>query len=95
MTTKDRLTGAANDDAPKEMDSNSPATHLDRIDSPKAENLKVYEWANRWGFKPRQVVDAARRLNMRVQNRLTRLSTSDANRILTELQSPAGDSESD
>ena len=94
MTTKDRLPGAANDDAPKEMHSDSPTTDIRRIDSPKAENIKVYEWATRWGFKPRQVVDAARRLNMRVQNRLTRLSTSDANRILSELQSPADGLES-
>jgi hypothetical protein len=85
---------ASDADAPKETDSDAPMTHSAKNDSPKAENLKVYEWAATWGCRPRQVIEVARRLNIRVQNRLTRLSPTNAHRILTDIESASADSES-
>ncbi len=93
MNIKDKTENETNSNAPKDALPNEAIAQSLRIDSPKAANLKVYEWATQWGLKPRQIIESARRLNIRVQNRLTRLAPADAKRVLAEIQNPTPDSE--
>ncbi len=93
MTTNDKAAVDMNSDAPKHPDSRARATEPPRKTSCQPKNLKAYEWAAKWERKPREVILAARRINLRVQNRLTRLAPVDAARILTEIENPKTDSE--
>ncbi|GJM25345.1 MAG: hypothetical protein DHS20C16_17600 [Phycisphaerae bacterium] len=68
-------------------------THSSENESPKATNRKVYEWASLWDCKPRRVIQVARQLDIRVQNRLTRITPTDAKRILAAIQTPSDDVE--
>ncbi len=93
MTTEEKTENEAMSNAPKESQSHNATAHSSRTDPVNPANQKVYEWARQWGLKPRQVVETARKLDIRVQNRLTRLVSSDAQRILAEINNPTSDTD--
>ena len=86
--TNDKTPAITEPNDPKDPASSARATESATRSERGSTNLKVYEWAAKWGYKPRQVIVAARRLNLRVQNRLTRLPTVDAQRVLAEIRNP-------